>query len=213
MTKTTKSSIKKKPSRKSTRITKAKKKQTSTSLAVDYFEEIRERTNDFEEIIPELGNKKTKDITSNTIDYQGKQCSVLDDFVTYLQTSNIYKDKMKEVDFVMKGGKFIKAPSLFVACSSEDSSIVDDKLNLANQILTLFAQQMKQKKKGSEGKNYQPDSQTVNLRTLLSTMKERYLWPYTMKHFNFKGGLGMVLSALFQARLKSDKTNTVSNTK
>ena len=68
---------------------------------------------------------------------------------------------------------------------------------------------MKMKKKGMVGENYQPDSHTVMLRTLLSTMKERYSWQFTMKSFEFKGGLSVLLSALFQARLVADKTNLV----
>ena len=61
-----------------------------------------------------------------------------------------------------------------------------------------------------EGMDNQPDSQATLMRTLLSTMKERYSWPYTMKSFHFKGGMSMILSSLFQARLESDTTNTVS---
>ena len=161
--------------------------------------------------MPELGNINLKDITSNTADYQGKQCSILDEFVTYLLSCNMYKDKMSMMEFTRKGGKVIEAPSLFVACSCDDGTIPEDKLNLANQLLVDFAKQMKMKRKGKEGLDYQPDSQATIMRTLLSTMKERYSWPYTMKSFHFKGGLSMVLSSLFQARLKADKTDTVSN--
>ena len=118
---------------------------------------------------------------------------------------------MASVDFVRKGGKIVKAPSLLVACLCTDGIIPEEKINLANQLLTGFAAQMKQKKKGCVGKDYQPKTQTTMIRTLLSTMKERYSWPYTMKSFHFEGGVSMILSSLFQSRLKADTTNTVSN--
>ena len=107
MTKTASSNAKKKVTRrKSTRIQKQKtndKKKPSnecSSLAAVYFNDIRERTNDFEELIPELGNINIKDVTSNTPEYQVKQCNVLGDFLDYLNKSNMYRDKMNSVDFV-----------------------------------------------------------------------------------------------------------------
>ena len=197
-----------KKSRKSTRIAKAKLKEDSC-LAAEFFKTITERTDEFEEIIPELGNAKSSKITCNTLDYQGKQLSILNDFVSYLESSNIYKDKMDLVDFTCKGGKKIKAPLLFVACSCDEGRISDEKINLANQMLIDYVKQMKMKRKGKSGMDYQPHSQTVMIRTLLSMMKEKYSWNFTMKSFHFKGGVSMILSSLFQARLKKDKTNTV----
>ena len=156
MTKTAPSSTKKKVSRRKSPClqknnandTKKKEKgaNESTALAEVYFKDIREQTNDFEEVIPELGNINTKDISSNTLDYQIKQGNVLRDFLDYLSTSNMYKDKMGSVDFVRKGGKVVKAPSLLVACLCSDGIISEEKINLANQLLTGFAAQMKQKR-------------------------------------------------------------------
>ena len=62
-----------------------------------------------------------------------------------------------------------------------------------------------------EGSNYQPNTQAVMLRSHLLLMKERYNWDYTMKTFQFPGGLPMVMTRLFQVRLKNDKSKTVSS--
>ena len=210
MTKTSSSSKKQKVTRRKSPRFNKKNANDATTLASVYFKDFRERTNDFQEVIPELGNINLKDVTSNTIEYQVKQGNVVDDFFDYLNTSNMYKDKMVSTDFQCKGGKIVKAPSLIIACLCTEGIIPEEKINLANQLLTGFVGQMKQKKKGHVDKDYQPNSQMTMIRTLLATMKERYSWPYTMKSFHFQGGVTMILSSLFQARLSADKTNTVS---
>ena len=174
------------------------------------FEALQKRTNDFEHVIKEIGNCKTIDINMNSEDFQNKQEAIFSDFVCFCKNSSYYSDHMELVEFKNKAGKIIMAPELFVACACENGLIEKDKVNLANQVYTDFVKQMKMKKKGMEGLDYQPNSQSTLLRSLMGLMKERYMWNYTMKTFHFTGGLAMVVSRLFQSRLKRDKTNTVS---
>ena len=167
-------------------------------MAGVWFEEIRQLSKKDEHVTPEFGQLKTTDINMNSDRFQRKQQSIYDDFVTFSSTSNCYKDKMELVEYVTKAGEKIDAPALFVACLCEDGKISKDKVKLANQIYVDFAKQMKMKRKGSVGRNYQPSSHSVNLCSLMALMKERYDWTYTMKDFHFTGGLSMVMSRLFQ---------------
>ena len=183
--------------------------ELAADMALLWFDDIREKSNDFEHKVAELGNIRTIDVNMNTDSFQRKQQMLLNDFSDFCYQSNFYKDKMEPVSFVMKGGKTIKAPELFVACACDEGELDTDKVNLATQVLVDYAKQMKMKKKGQVGENYQPNFQAVMLRTLLSLMKERYNWNYTMKTFHFTGGLPMVMSRLFQARMKTDKTKKV----
>ena len=103
------------------------------------------------------------------------------------------------------------APMLFKECAIFDDTYPKDKVDLVNEALCDYVTDgMKKTHKYSDNDkvtHYQPNTQNRMVRTLLAGMAEHYWWDYTINgHFNFTGGLKMVMDVLFTARLDADTT-------
>ena len=159
----------------------------------------KEEFDDFDDKINSELGCKLSEVTANSPKHNKRCLSLLNTFTRYLYSYAKWVDMMKPVLFFGQ-----QIPMLFRACSVEyQESSFDTKAKLANDAFTdFFAQMMKE-----DGSFYQPSTQSMMMRTLVSYMSQRYDWNFSIERdFKFEsGGLGEVMTKLYQERKKKDK--------